>query len=140
MKRLDNGDGVSPLLSVRLPQKTMELLDALIANLPPHPIAGPPPRLMVVRAVIDAGIEAIAAREGIKVGATPPTTKPSSSNGNGNGKARKARPAKKDPKAVHPGSRARAEKRAAERLAAGCTCTSRHVPGCKLYRQPSATA
>jgi hypothetical protein len=117
----------------------MELLEALIANLPPHPIAGPPPRLMVVRAVIDAGIEAIAAREGIKVGATPTTTKPSNGKAR-NGKAGKARPAKKDPKAVHPHSRARAEKRAAARLAAGCTCASNHVPACKLYRQPSATA
>lgn len=131
MKRLDNGEGNSPLISIRLPQKTTELLDALIAKLPPHPV-GPPPRSMVIRAVIDAGIEALAIREGIKLGTTP---KPI------NGKAaRKARPAAKtsDPKAVHPRSRARAEKRAAARLAAGCTCKSRHVPPCKLY-QPSAT-
>ena len=131
MKRLDNGEGNSPLISIRLPQKTTELLDALIANLPPHPV-GPPPRSMVIRAVIDAGIEALAIREGIKLGTTP---KPI------NGKVRrKARPAKtSEPKAdVHPHSRARAEKRAEARRAAGCTCKSRHVPACKLYGQPQS--
>jgi predicted DNA-binding protein len=130
MKRLDNGEGNSPLISIRLPKQTTEQLNSLIASLPPHPVVGSPSRAMVLRAVIEAGIDAIAIRERIKLGTTP---KPS----NGAKAARKTtRPAKKtttDLKAVHPRSRARAEKRAAARLAAGCTCTSRHVQGCKLY-------
>jgi hypothetical protein len=134
MKRLENGEGNSPLVSIRLPHKTSELLDALIANLPPHPV-GPPPRSMVLRAVIDAGIEAIAKREGlngIKVGSA---TKPN----NEKKASRKARASKtSDAKTLHPRSRARAEKRAAARLAAGCTCTSRHIPPCKLYRASAA--
>jgi hypothetical protein len=140
MKRLDDGEGSSPLISIRFPKKTTELLDALIANMPPHPIAGPPPRSMVLRAVVEAGIEALASREGIKLGTT---SKPS--NGVAKVAARKTirptgRPAKAttDLGSVHPRSRARAEKRAAARLAAGCTCKSRHVPGCKLYRARAA--
>lgn len=134
MKRLDNGEGSSPLISIRLPRQTTELLDALIAGLPPHPV-GPPPKSMVLRAVIEAGIEALAIREGIKIGGS---AKPI--NG---GIARKpSRAPKNKAKAektiVHPRSRARAEKRAAARLAAGCTCKSRHVPPCKLYRAPAA--
>jgi hypothetical protein len=86
---------------------------------------------MVLRAVIDAGIEAVAMRERIKLGTAP---KPI------NGKAaRKARASTtSEATTLHPRSRARAEKRAAARLAAGCTCKSRHVPPCKLYRQSAA--
>lgn len=92
---------------------------------------------MVIRAVIDAGIEALAIREGIgplKIGtATKPATKPSKE------KAAKVRTSKATgAKTVHRASRARAEKRASARLAAGCTCKSRHVPTCKLYQQPLA--
>ena len=147
MKRLENGEGSSPLISIRLQQKTTELLDALVANLPPHPVAGPQPRSMVLRAVIDAGIEAIAVREGIKgikVGSAAP--KPVARKaprrrvlqGHEFDDVRRASAKTSDGKPVHPRSRARAEKRAAARRAAGCTCKSRHVPPCKLYRQPSA--
>jgi hypothetical protein len=95
---------------------------------------------MIVRAVIEAGIKAIARSEGITLGAEP--KKPIHTNGVATRKARSKKPARPgDMKAAgHPRSRARAEKRAAARLAAGCTCKSRHVPPCKLYRQPSAAA
>jgi hypothetical protein len=131
MKRLDNGEGNSPLISIRLARKTTELLDALIGALPPHPI-GPPPKSMVLRAVIDAGIEALAIREGLKIGGPP---KPINERIARKSRAPKSRAADKT---VHPRSRARAEKRAAARLAAGCECKSRHVPPCKLYRAPAA--
>lgn len=131
MRRLDDGEGNSPLFSIRLPQKTTEQLDSLIASLD-HPL-GPPPRAVVIRAVIEAGIEALARREGIKLGSDAPKS---------NGKAaRKVRASKtSDATTVHPRSRVRAEKRAAARRAAGCTCKSRHVPPCKLSRAPIAAA
>lgn len=142
MKRLDSdGEGSTPQIGIRLPQKTTERLDALIANLPN--IIGPLPRATVLRAVIDAGIDAIAAREGINLG-DGTTPKP---NGKG---ARKesARVAKtpddvvktSDGKTVRRASRARAERRAEARRKAGCTCKGKHVPTCKLYRQSSSNA
>lgn len=146
MKRLDNGEGSSPLLAVRLPLKTMEQLDALVANMPPHPVAGPPPRLMVVRGVIEAGIATVASREGIKlavVGAAPKLNGSAPKPAKKKKLARKRRVLKGSEfdnervKTVHRASRARAEKRAAVRLAAGCTCASRHVPACKLYHAPA---
>jgi hypothetical protein len=128
MKRLDS-EGSCPQVGIRVPQKTIDALESLIASLPPHPIAGPLARADVLRAVLEAGIDALAIREGIKLGTAPKPT--------GNGKAaRKVRASSKTTGAqtVHPRSRVRAEKRAAARLAAGCTCKSRHVPPCKLYR------
>lgn len=141
MRRLDEGEGSSRYIGSRIPRETSEQLEALIANFPPHPIAGALSHAMIVRAVIEAGIKAIARSEGITLGAEP---KPVHTNGVATRKARSKKPAKParpgDMKAAgHPRSRARAEKRAAARLAAGCTCKSRHVPPCKLYRQPSAT-
>lgn len=127
MKRLDIGEGNSPLIAIRIPEKTTERLKTLIAKMPPHPIAGPPARTMVIRAVVEAGIEALASREGIKLGTAPINEKAAS----------KVRASKSDAKTVHPRSRVRAEKRAAARLAAGCTCKSRHVPPCKLSRAAS---
>lgn len=138
MRRLDEGEGSSRYVGGRIPRKTEEQLEALIANFPPHPIAGALSRAMIMRAVIEAGIKAIARSEGIKVEAEPNEAepKPVHTNGVATRKARSKKPARAgDMKAAgHPHSRARAEKRAAARLAAGCTCKSRHVPPCKLYR------
>jgi hypothetical protein len=136
MKRLDSdGEGSTPQIGIRLPQKTTERLDALIAGLPNN-IIGPLPRATVLRAVIDAGIDAIAAREGINLGdgATP---KP---NGKGARKETASVAKTSDGKTVHRASRARAERRAEARRKAGCTCKGKHVPTCKLYRHRSDTA
>lgn len=132
MKRLgDDGEGSSPLFSFRLPKKTAEQLDKLIASLPPNPI-GPPPKAMVIRAVVDAGIEALAISMGIKLDGPP---KPI----NREIRAPEARCATRVPKvrtsgSVHPSSRARAERRAEARSAAGCKCGRNHLRACKLYK------
>lgn len=147
MKRLDDGEkGSSPLISIRLPQKTSELLEALIANMPPHPIAGAPKPAAVYRAVFEAGLEVITRREGIQVGEEPSpiAAKPDRPKArkvmgrdgvmravtNGGAKTNGA-------PAVHRASRARAERRAAARQAAGCTCGRNHVRTCKLYPHPA---
>jgi hypothetical protein len=122
------------MVTIRLRQQTAELLEKLVESLPAHPVVGPQPRAMVLRAVVDAGIEAVAKREGIKL-RTVAKTVPSK---------RAERPAEprasktSDGKTVHPNSRLRAEKRAAARLAAGCKCGHSHVRTCKLYRQSAA--
>jgi hypothetical protein len=135
MKRLDSdGEGSTPQIAIRLPQKTTERLDALVANLPN--IIGPLPRAVVLRAVIDAGIDAIAAREGINLG-DGTTPKP---NGKGARKESASVAKTSDGKTVHRASRARAERRAEARRKAGCTCKGKHVPTCKLYRPPSSNA
>lgn len=135
MKRLDDdGEGSSAQIGIRLPLKTTELLDGLIAGLPPHPIGGPPSRSMVLRAVIEAGIEALASREGIKLGTAPKPIKEKVTRRGASGAKTS------DGKTVHRASRARAERRAEARRKAGCTCKSKHVPTCKLYGQPSSTA
>jgi hypothetical protein len=126
MQRIEDGEGNSPLIAIRLPQKTTERLATLVDRLPPHPVAGRLKRADVLRGVIAAGIEAVAIREGIKLEAA---ARPA------NGKAKK--PKTSDGK-IHPNSRSRAQKRAAARLAAGCTCGHSHVRACKLYRQSSA--
>jgi len=135
MKRLDSdGEGSTPQIGIRLPQKTTERLDALVANLPN--IIGPLPRAVVLRAVIEAGIDAIAMREGINIGGTAP--KPSSEKATRKESASVAKTS--DGKTVHRASRARAERRAEARRKAGCTCKGKHVPTCKLYRHRSDTA
>ena len=133
MKRLDSdGEGSTPQIGIRLPQKTTERLDALIAGLPNN-IIGPLPRATVLRAVIEAGIDAIAAREGINLGTTEKPER--------GARKESAHVAKtSDGKTVHRASRARAERRAEARRKAGCTCKGKHVPTCKLYRQPSSSA
>jgi hypothetical protein len=135
MRRLDNGEGSSPYLGIRLPERTHELLAELVAALPPKPFVGQPTRATVLREVIDTGIEAVAIREGIKLGSAPKST-----NAKAPRKAAKAPAKPSDPKAVHPNSRARTERRLAARRAAGCTCKGHHIPTCKLYRAPSSTA
>lgn len=133
MKRLDSdGEGSTPQIGIRLPQKTTERLDALIAGLPSN-IIGPLPRATVLRAVIDAGIDAIASREGINLGTAEKPEK--------GARKESANVAKtSEGKTVHRASRARAERRAEARRKAGCTCKGKHVPTCKLYRQPSSSA
>lgn len=141
MKRLDDGEGSSPQVGTRLSQKTAERLDELVAGLPPHPVAGTYSRAMVLRAVIEAGIEALAIQERVKLGAGA-APKPI------HRKVQKAKSAKTpsdgaktfDGKTVHRASRARAERRAEARRLAGCTCKGKHVPTCKLYHQPLAKA
>lgn len=124
MKRLEQGEGNSPAIMLRLRQKTTELLDELVERLPAHPIAGAQPRSAVLRAVIDAGIEVVAKREGVKLS-----------------KARRSKTSgSKASDGIDRRSRARAEKRAAARLAAGCTCGPSHVRSCKLYSRHSSAA
>src|SRR5262245_12682726 len=223
MKRLEDGAGNSPLISIRLPRETKEALDALIERMCSSvgPL-GPLPRGMVHRAVIKAGIEALANQAGIKIETTPKPIQPGTSgprrrfgrataaevqnqkelafeaarklspgfrkgdvmtqSGSNvdlgralgllvkegrllqKGDRRKARywvkstskkKAKRMPiektspettettapagKTVHRASRARAERRAAARAAAGCTCGRNHVATCKLYPHPRAS-
>lgn len=137
MKRLENGEGSSPLITIRLRQETSNTLGELVEKMPPHPVAGPQPRAMVLRAVIDAGIEALAKREGIKLGTVK--AGPASEH-RAAAKARRGASKTSDGRTVHPHSRSRAEKRAAERLAAGCKCGNSHVRTCKLYNRHSSAA
>ena len=128
MKRLETGEGSSPLIWIRVHQKTADMLSELVERFPPHPVVGPHPRPTVLREVVEAGIEALAKREGIKLGTAavePPKGRRASKPAGG--------------KSVHPNSRQRAEERAAARLAAGCKCgPHNHVRTCKLYRRSAA--
>jgi hypothetical protein len=124
----DELDGMGPTIAMRLPKRTMKLMDNLVAKLPPHPM-GPPSTSMILRALVEAGIEALAIREGIKLdGATFPINKnitpkeaPNAAASSTNG--------------VHPRSVKRATERAEIRKAAGCTCKGRHLRTCKLSKR-----
>lgn len=135
MRRLEQGEGNSPAFTMRLPQQMKDLLDELVEKLPRHPIVGAPERMDVIRAAIDAGIPVLAQREGVKLNGLKKTGEKRSAE------PRETRRSKtSDGRSVDVRSRARAEKRAAARLAAGCTCTHSHVRTCKLYSRHSSAA
>lgn len=78
MRHSISGEGGSPNIAIRLPRKTAELLDVLIASFPPHP-AGPLTRSHFIRTVIDAGIETLATRWNVQLEPTPKPVKEKSS-------------------------------------------------------------